>query len=404
MHTGKMLRSIAVVGAFSLLISGCSLFGEGTKEAIDPPPVGSIEETIGNQPLDGTTPTTGSVGTNGTGNVGNGNSGLSGSGNKDTARPESNQGSAGAKTGTDAKGASSTSGGDTKTVQNLEARTIYAKDANGFVVPVTLQLPKTNGLAQTTLDYMVAGGPGEALLPKGFKSLLPKGTKSVVSMKDKSAIVDFNKEFLQYELADERKLLEGIVWGLTSVPNVESVQIKVEGKALTEMPKDHLPVEAKLTRTMGINIEVDADADYGRKSTPVTLYYMNDNQSGYTYFVPVTRLIRRTNDVGQAVLQQLIKGPFQKSGLQRTVQASTRILNLKPSGDLVTVNLSDGLLNASGQAPGESLQSVVLSLTENLGVSKVQILVDDKLTFQSTDKLNYSQPVTKPNYLNPIKM
>ena len=87
--------------------------------------------------------------------------------------------------------------------------TVYVKDAKGFVTLLSLGLPKTVSVAKTTLEYMVDGGPDASLLPSGFQALLPKGTK-VVSLNvtsDKRAIVDFSKEFLNYDGQNERKIL-----------------------------------------------------------------------------------------------------------------------------------------------------------------------------------------------------
>ena len=106
--------------------------------------------------------------------------------------------------------------------------TVYVKDAKGFVTPVSLALPKTVSVAKTTLEYMVDGGPETGLLPAGFQGILPKGTKviSVNITADKRATVDFSKELLNYDVKDERKLLEAITWNLTNFSSVDKVQLR----------------------------------------------------------------------------------------------------------------------------------------------------------------------------------
>lgn len=354
MKYGKWFRSTIIIGAIVLLMSGCSLIGLGDSQGskqIDPPPVGSIEEVTANA--------------------------------NDDHIPVEPQ----------------------AVLQGMEERTIYAKDAYGLVAPVTLSLPKTEAPAQKVLEYMVAKGPASKQLPKGFTALLPAGTKvlGMSIVKDKLAIIDLSKELLQYDQADERKMLEGLTWALTTFDSIDQVQLRVEGKELTEMPKNRTPLDGALSRAMGINVEKQPEVSFGQ-STSVTLYFMSGNETDYKYYVPVTRHIKQTDQVAEAVMDQLIKGPMSRQSLTSPINKSTQVLNLNPAEDLITVNLA-GMLSENQKVSSEALNSVVLSLTENTGTStKVQIMIDGNLKFTSTDSTNYSKPVTRPTHLNPVKM
>lgn len=370
MARGKWLRSAAIAGVIVMLTTGCSVLGIGNQKGeIDPPPAGSIEEATANLP------------------------------DLDVPVQSGNQNDLEIPVPSDEELEQDAA------VQNMEVRTIYALDAHGLVAPVTLQVPKSEALAKTVMEHMVAGGPGEEQLPEGFTALLPQGTKinSINIDKNKLAVIDFSSDLLNYSEENERKVLEGITWAMTTFATVDQVQLRVDGKDLKEMPKLGTPLDEPLSRAIGINIEKQANVDFGQ-STPVTLYFMNRDHADYHYYVPVTRLISRTDDVAQAVMDQLIEGPNQNRSLISTLDKSTRVLNLKPSGDLITVNLSAELLNKEMKAPSDALKSVILSLTENTGTSKVQIMIDGKLSFATTDSQNYAEPVSRPVHLNPIKM
>ncbi|MEW9700221.1 GerMN domain-containing protein [Paenibacillus sp. SI8] len=342
------LRSAAIAGVIALLTTGCSVLGSGKKSDIDAPP--KVETDVDAQ-------TTSSAVT------------------------------------IDMSG------------DNSSQMTVYVKDAKGFVTPVSLGLPKSQSVAKTTLEYMVDGGQVSSLLPAGFQALLPKDTKvlGVNVTSDKRAVVDFSKEFLNYDQQNERKMLEAITWALTSFPTVEKVQIWVNGKELKEMPKGRTPLDTPLARTMGINIEKAEDAEFGQ-STPVTLYFLNQNDQNYKYYVPVTRLVKRTDDVAKAVVDQLIKGPDAKKGLTSVLNATTEVKSVKQAEGLVTVDFSSKLLGSDQKAPGDALQSVILSLTENTSVKQVQIKVDGAVKITSTDNQNYSKPVVRPAHVNPVKL
>lgn len=284
---------------------------------------------------------------------------------------------------------------------------IYARDEKGFIAPIVLQVEKTESVAKRALEYMVEGGPAQGQMPSGFTSILPKGTevRQVNIVKDqKLAIVDFSKAFTDYNLQDERKMLEAVTWTLTSFGTVDRVQIRVEGKDLKEMPVGGTPLDEPLTRAMGINLEKAETVEFGR-STPVTLYFLNQNQSSYTYYVPVTRFVPRTENVAQAVIEQLIVGPDQKKGLTAVMTPGAELLGVSKAEDVVTVNFSDKVLGPDKKAPAEALKAVVLSLTENVGTSaKVQILVNGDAKVNASDNANYSKPVARPLNVNQVKL
>lgn len=302
------------------------------------------------------------------------------------------------------------SGGEAKetSAEAAEAATrvtLYYKNNQGYVAPVTLQVPSTESIARQSLEYMVQGGPGDALLPEGFTALLPEGTKLSVDIdtNTKLATVDFSKEFLNYNAEDERKLLEAITWTLTGFPTVEQVQLSVNGTLLDEMPSSQLPLNGTLSRKMGINMEVASGVEIGR-STPVTLYFLNETAGQQAYYVPVTRLVERTDEqeLAKKAVEELIKGPVGNKGLSSVVTANTKLLEVIPSDDqeLVTVNFDQGLLDENSRASSEAVQSVVLSLTENTGASQVQILVNGEANVQAEDDQSYAQPVARPVHVN----
>lgn len=345
MAISKSIRLIALTGTIVLMTSGCSLLKSEESAPIDPPPQ-TAEETM---------------------------SGVSAA-DQTTGTPVS----------------------------------LFVKDAKGYIAPVSIRVPNTDQkIAQRSLEYLVEGGAGQARLPGGFAGVLPKGTqvKSINIETDKrQATVDFSKEFLTYKAQDERKVLEAITWTLTSFGNVDKVQLRVDGKPLSEMPVAHTPIGEGLTRAMGINVEIAPGIEVGR-STPVTLYFRSTSDK-FTYYVPVTRLVKRTDQIAQAALQELIKGPDPAKGLTAVVPAAAKVIDVKQSEDktTLTVNFDQKLLNDQNKATAEAMQSIILSLTENTGVSKVQLLVNGEAKISSTDDQSYAKPVTRPLHVNTPKM
>lgn len=283
---------------------------------------------------------------------------------------------------------------------------LFFKDPQGYVVPISMEVPSVEHIARQTLQYMTVNGMGEDLLPQGFTALIPEGTEVEgmnILAEEKLAIVDFSKEFNHYNTKDERKILEAVTWALTEFPTIDQVQIWVEGKLIKQMPVAGTPLDEPLTRAMGINIERAEGVNLGQ-STPVTLYFQNQTADHQPYFVPVTRMIERTDDIARSAVEQLIKGPNASTSLMPVMMSSVEVLKIQQSEDVISVYLTDNIFDANHKAPTESLESVILSLTENTGVSKIQFMVDSNVEVNSTDDVNYSQPILRPTHVNQFEM
>jgi len=341
----KSIRMLITAVLVLVLLSGCSLLGDENKKEIDPPPTEGVDN--GDQ----------------------------------TADPTMAEGN-----------------GDETTV------TLYYKDANGYIAPVSVNVPMTVEKAKTALNLMVEGGEGEALVPAGFKAPLPKGTQilGINIMADKHAIVDFSEEFASYNAQDERDIMEAVTWTLTQFDTIDKVSFWLNGEPLKEMPVDATPIDEPLNRAMGINIEHESGVELGQ-ATPVTLYFQGQSEDGETYMVPVTRLINRTDDLPLATVSELIEGPMSEN-LSSVVMPTAKVISVEKTDDLITVHFGEGLINEEEKVPSEILQAVVLSLTEQANNAKVHIKVAGSAKVWSTDEVDYTAPVLRPAHVNKIGM
>lgn len=351
MKFGKPVRFLAAAFALGLIAGGCS-GPKGQSQSIDPPP--DEADVIMQQALDKLT-------------------GDAAAGDKATA---------------------------------ALTTTVYFKDAGGYVVPISLPMADAAKPASDALAAMVEDGPLKSLLPKGFTALLPKGTvvKGISIDDDKLATVDFSKEFTQYNAQDERKILEALTWTLTGFPTVEKVKILVEGQVLPEMVEQGTPLDKPLSRAMGINLEFAPGVDPGR-ATPVVLYFKNNAKNGFTYYVPVTRLIDRTADVAKATVQELVKGPDIASGLMTALTSDIQVIEVSKAEDnrLVSVDFGSSFLDAEQKASADAIQEIVLSLLETTKSEEVQLSVNGNTAIQASGDQSITQPVAMPVHINPYK-
>lgn len=350
MNRYRWIRLAAMTGvvALPLMTAGCGIFSQKAANEIDPPPVETQNEASGSLQQNTTGTETGSI--------------------------------------------------DLQTGETQ--MTVYLLDSHGYLAPVTLRttLGDQEKLGQKALEMMVDGGTYADQLPTGFTGIIPKGTTVsgyTESKEKKLATVDFSKSFADYNAADERKIVEAIAWTLTGLPDVSGVELMLEGTKLTEMPERAYPLDRPLDRSVGINLEAADGVDYGQ-SVPVTLYFSSESSDGDTYYVPVTRLINRTDDLLKASIDQLIAGPLGQSQLIGVMTPDVQVKSVVPKDNMITVNLQDEAFLEGTTEPAEMLQAIILSVTENASASKVQITLNGETNLMT-------EPVSRPTYVNALK-
>lgn len=357
----KWIKGLGLSALTVVLASGCSMFGsEKTGEAIDPP----RQETASGTDTGGAVPVGGT--------------------------PAQLQ-------------QQSTTGTGAETSQGTMPITVYLKDANGLMAPVTLSVPFSESVGRVALEHLVSGGQVEQTAPKGFAAVLPAGTKvNSLDIQEKTATVDFSREFAQYDAADERRVMEAITWTMTSLANVDKVQLRINGKMLTEMPVAKTPLDEPLTRAKGINLEKGATVQYGQ-ATPVTVYFVGKTQDNASYYVPVTRMVPLTDNTMQAAVEQLIAGPYPSSKLHSVLLPDVKPLKIDAGEQSVMVNLSAEALGQDSKLPAEAAQALVLTMTEMSGVGQVSIQVEGKTDVKMTDNQTTAKAMARPSKLNAIK-
>ena len=87
------------------------------------------------------------------------------------------------------------------------------------------------------IETLVIDGKNSNNIPNGFRSIIPEGTEILsLDLKDKILTINFSKELLDIKEEYEEKMIESIIYSLTSIEGIDKVIIKVEGKTLEKLP------------------------------------------------------------------------------------------------------------------------------------------------------------------------
>jgi germination protein M len=292
---------------------------------------------------------------------------------------------------------------------NNDQLTVYLMDRNGYLAPMTLgvklNVGSTSDAAKEAISWMTQDDNLKEQLPEGFKAILPAGLKADDVQVDESTgamTIDFAAPFPGMIAADERHLLEALVWTMTELPGINQVKLTVAGQPLRSLPTSGMPVYDIMTRAIGINVEQAKGVDMNR-SMAVTLYFSAQSAAGEGYFVPVTRVIDRSPDRARAALEQLIKGPSDAKKLEPVLKSAMTIEQLNQLADTVNVSLKDDSWQPNANVPAEMMEALVLTLTEATGAPQVRVVMNGDDSFLDSKDRPYVQPVIRPTVVNALK-
>ncbi|NLJ56889.1 MAG: hypothetical protein GX334_07565 [Firmicutes bacterium] len=268
-----------------------------------------------------------------------------------------------------------------------------------YLLPVTVALPWTEGVAKATLNKLIEGPTPAQEMRYGLNSPLPPATKvRGLAIREGLAKLDLSADFLDYDPGEERFVLNSVLFTLLQFPAVKKVQLLVEGAPLETFPGGTAGKEA-FGPEEGLNRETKEDEFPGLgKTQGVTVYFCTLLGENHVFYVPVTRFVPAEEDPVAAAVKELLKGPQAGRSLFSNLPAVAGLRSYRLEEGLLTVDFSRELLGYQGGLRGEKniLMQLVLTLTAIPGVEKVQVLIAGEgidLPYGTSFKEPLAQPV-----------
>lgn len=231
------------------------------------------------------------------------------------------------------------------TYNNVES-TIYLVDSNNYVARTSIATCKCDGvdLAKDLVNGLIIGGSKNNIIPNGFRSILPPDVSILnIELNNKILVIDFSKELLEVNEKDEEKMLEAIIYTLTSIDGIDKVIIKVEGEVLDKLPNIKNNIPTVLDRSYGINKIYDLSSLNDIMS--YTTYYIstyNDNK----YYVPVTKYVNsKDSDIVKVIIKELGSSPIYQTNLMSYLNANTTLNDYELVDNSLSLNFNELLLN-----------------------------------------------------------
>lgn len=265
-------------------------------------------------------------------------------------------------------------------VQNNTKETIYLLDKNDYVARTSIATCNCDvrDKARELTEGLIIGGKKSDIIPSGFRSIIPPAVSILaVELVEGTLTIDFSRDLLDVNPKYEEKMIEAIVYTLTSLDGIDNVRILVEGEALNKLPKMDKALDVVLDKSMGINKVYDLTSP--KDVISYTVYYVSKN-SDY-YYVPVTKYVNNVgSDKIKLIINSLATSFTYESNLMSFLNSDVELLDYKLDNDSISLNFNDMILDDIGKNNilEEVIYTICLSLEDNFDVKEVTFTANNE--------------------------
>ena len=263
--------------------------------------------------------------------------------------------------------------------KNKQDNFIYLIDNNKYTsrVSTVLTSTKIQDKIKEIINILTIGS--NSYIRDGFKKVIPKNTKLLnVEIQNDLVKLNFSKEFYNVDIYNEEKMIEAIVYSLTSLDNIKYVSIYVEGEIFNKLPNSNKKINTVLDRSIGINKEYNIKNING--TTKTTIYYLSKYNDFY-YYVPVTKIQNEDFSKIEIIIKELTSSNLLNTNLISYLNSNTELLSYNETDKSLFLNFNENILEDinTNNILEEVSYSINLSIKDNYDVNNVVYYVNDKV-------------------------
>lgn len=264
---------------------------------------------------------------------------------------------------------------------NINYHDIYLIDKNNYVAKTNIQVSslKKDLLIDELIETMKIDGKYQDKIPNGFCALLPSDTKLLGKEINNDVVtLNFNSNVLDVKSENEEKVIESLIYSITSIDGIDKIIIKIDGENLKKLPKTGIMLDTELTRDYGINKTYDIDSIKGINK--VTIYYTNKNNNSDVYYVPVTKYVNNDEEKIKIIIDELASKFSFESNLMSYLNYNTKLLDYNLNENEIDLNFNEYLFDSTENKKvlEEVIYSISYSVMDNYNVDKVNFFVNNE--------------------------
>ena len=271
-------------------------------------------------------------------------------------------------------------------VSDEKLSTIFLNDSNNYLAMTSINIDDESitSKGRKLITALIQGEKYEDNLPNGFKGVIPADTKILNTyFKDGVFKIDFSETLLDTSKENEEKVIEAIVYTLTSIDEVKFVIIYLNGEILTLLPKSNITLPATLDRRFGINKEYDITNN--KDITKTTIYYIN-KYNDIEYYVPVTKVNNDTREKAEIIIEELSINRTYNTNLMSYLNTNAKVIAVNKKNNDMILDFNNYIYSDStdNEVSDEVIKQVCLSIKDNYDINSIIFTVNNKEIYKST--------------------
>ena len=249
---------------------------------------------------------------------------------------------------------------------------IFLLDKNKYVSKTTISVKsiEKEKLAEDLLYSLIINSKNNNKIPSGFKSTIPENTKvQKIKVENEYITISFSEDILKEE-KNKEKMIESIVYTLTSIPNIKHVVLLINEKENNYFEKEY-------TRDIGVNKIIDITSLNDINS--ITLYYVS-KENNVNYYIPVTKYINSKDDKIKIIIDELSSKSSYESNLMSYLNYETKLMSYTLDENDLKLYFNDAILNSKEDSKilEEVIYSISYSIKDTIEVSNIHFYVNNK--------------------------
>jgi len=260
------------------------------------------------------------------------------------------------------------------------AVTVYYRDSDNCLIPITRDIYKEEGIAKAALRCMVDNDSNRSAVQSlGLYPVLPEGTEILgMNIKDGIATVDFNSRILDYkDKTAENNIVAGVVYCLTEFSTIDGVKILVEG-----MEKEKLQYGADVSGVLDRdNVLINSDKvnlqDKLKKADIYMFKYIKDKNE---FIIPISMeyIGVPEEELPAQIIRMLAEKPANER-IYSLIPSGVEVLGSRIEGNLLILDFNKEIKNYGGTAREEGiLKQILYSMKQLKNIEKIRILIEGK--------------------------
>lgn len=270
---------------------------------------------------------------------------------------------------------------------DLNTSWVYLLDSHNMLgrTKVVISSKTKESIAKELIEVLIKE-KNENKIPSGFKAILPSDTTiNSITYKDGLIKIDFSEHLLDVSKEYETKVIESIIYTLTSIDEVDKVIIYLNGNILTKLPKSKINLPSTLDRSYGINKSYDITSYKDINSFNV--YYISKYNDDI-YYVPVTKYVNDSRDKVEIIVEQLSTSSYNQN-LMSYLDCNTKLVKVDyiTGGLDLTFNESIFSNTDTNDILDEVINAITLSVADSYDVEQVIFRYNNQEIYKSVIKM-----------------